>query len=41
MRRISRLDRQVCDDLRRHGSNPPQVLRQPVMLVCGFGHVAA
>jgi hypothetical protein len=26
---------------RRHGSSPPQVLRLPVMLVCGFGHVAA
>jgi hypothetical protein len=23
------------------GNSPPQVLRQPMMLVCGFGHVAA
>jgi hypothetical protein len=22
-------------------SNPAQILRQPVVLVCGFGHVAA
>ena len=24
-----------------YGARSPQVLRQPVMLVCGFGHVAA
>jgi hypothetical protein len=28
-------------EARRHGSSPPRVLRQPVMLVCGFGRVAA
>jgi hypothetical protein len=28
-------------EARRHGSSPPQVLRQLVMLVRGFGHVAA
>jgi hypothetical protein len=28
-------------EARGHGSSPPQVLRPPMMPVCGFGHVAA